>query len=95
MSLFSAGTAAAGKNVALYDEFLAGTDPQDPASEFKATIEFKDGKPVVSPSPDLGEARRYTIYGKKDIGNADEPWIQVNEGEETNYNFFKVIVDMP
>ena len=95
MDLFFAGTAAAGKNVALYDEFLAGTDPKDPASGFKAIIDIKDGKPVVSPSPDLGDARRYTIYGKKDIGDTSEAWIRVEEGGESQFRFFKVTVDMP
>jgi hypothetical protein len=94
-SVFLAGTAAVGKAVPLYAEFLAGTDPEDPTSEFKATIEFKDGLPVVSPSPDLGDARRYTVYGKKNIGDADEVWTPVCEGEEGNFNFFKVTVDMP
>jgi hypothetical protein len=95
LALFSAGTAAAGKSVPLYDEFLAGTDPEDEKSEFKATIELKNGTPVVSPSPDLGNARRYTVYGKKDIGDATEAWTPVVEGEESNYRFFKVTVDMP
>jgi len=94
-AVFLAGTAAVGKAVPLYAEFLAGTDPEDPTSEFKATIEFKNGSPVVSPSPDLGGTRRYTVYGKKDIGDADEVWTPVGEGEEANYRFFKVTVDMP
>ena len=95
MALFSAGTSAVGKNVALYDEFLAGTDPQNPASEFKAIIDVKDGKPIVSPSPDLGEARRYIIYGKKDIGNVSEEWRLVEDGCESQFRFFKVAVELP
>jgi hypothetical protein len=95
IDLFSAGTAAAGKSTPLYNEFLAGTDPKDVKSEFKATIELRNGIPVVSPSPDLGNARRYTVYGKKDIGDSTEVWVPVVDGEACDYRFFKITVALP
>ena len=95
--MFLAGTAAVGKAVPLYAEFLAGTDPEDPTSEFKATIEFRDGIPVVLPSPNLGDARRYVIKGKVNIDDPDEEWKPIDKGQEkaSGCKFFKVMVEMP
>jgi hypothetical protein len=96
MALFSAGTAAPGKSTPLYNEFIAGTDPTDVKSEFKAVIEIRNGLPVVLPSPDLGDARRYTVYGKVNISDTEEKWMPIsNEVKMKDYNFFKVTVDMP
>jgi hypothetical protein len=54
-----------------------------------------DGQPVVTYAPDLLEERQYKKLGKKDIGNPDEAWEEVKDGEEGNYNFFKVMVELP
>jgi hypothetical protein len=94
LAMYSSGASAAGKTVSLYQEFVAGTNPNDKESQFRAIIEFKDGLPVVSPSPNLGETRRYTIYGKNDIGNESEKWSLIDRGEECNYRFFKIKVEM-
>lgn len=77
------------------EEFIAGTDPTDPDSKFKAMIEMVNGIPVVTYVPDLLEDRKYIKYGKKDISDPDEPWVEVKEGEESDYNFFKVSVEIP
>jgi hypothetical protein len=75
------------------DEYIAGTDPNDAASSFIASIEIVDGKPVVTYTPDLVGERTYIKWGKKTL-SADEPWVEVGEGKESNYNFFKVTVEM-
>ena len=77
------------------EEFVAGTDPADPDSRLAAYIEMVDGMPVVTYSPDLLDERRYRKLGKKSIDDPNEDWVEVKDGEEGNYNFFKVTVDMP
>ena len=87
---------AAGRSYTLYAEYVTGTDPDDPENEeFTANIEIVDGKPVVTFSPDTPElraTRTYTILGNKTLD--DNGWEPVEEGEESNYNFFKVEVDL-
>ncbi|MBQ9431612.1 MAG: chitobiase/beta-hexosaminidase C-terminal domain-containing protein [Kiritimatiellae bacterium] len=77
------------------EEYVAGTDPNDPDSTLRAYIEVVDGKPVIACVPDLLDERVYKVWGKKDLGDPDEPWVEVREGEEDLYNFFKVTVEMP
>ncbi len=84
-----------GDGLTTSQEYIVGTDPTDPDSKFTASIEIVDGRPVVTYSPDLLEERRYKKLGKKDIGDPAEPWVEVKEGEEDAYNFFKVSVDLP
>ena len=84
-----------GDGLTTAQEYIAGTDPTDPDSKFTASIEIVEGRPVVSYSPDLLGERQYKKLGKNDIGNPDEAWVEVKDGEEGNYNFFKVIVDLP
>jgi hypothetical protein len=92
-AIFAGNIKASGKNVALYSEFLAGTDPSDTNSVFTAKIELKNGLPVVSPSPDLGEKRVYTIYAKKHLSESD--WIPIKSEDIEKYNFFKITVSLP
>lgn len=84
-----------GDGLTTAQEYIAGTDPTDPDSAFSASIKIVDGKPVVTYSPDLLSERKYIKLGKKDIGDPDEKWVEVEEGKEGEYNFFKVTVDMP
>jgi hypothetical protein len=84
-----------GDGLTTAQEYIAGTDPTDPDSKFSASIEMVDGKPVVTYSPDLLSERKYKKLGKRDIGDPDEEWSEVNDGEEGDYNFFKITVDMP
>ena len=76
-------------------EYIAGTDPTDPDSTFTASIEIVDGKPVVTYTPDLLSERKYIKLGKVNLSDPNEDWVEVKDGEEENYNFFKVTVDMP
>ena len=106
-AVMSAGEVRSAKGVPLWEEFVAGTDPDDEESKFSASISFDDeGKPVVMWSPALNDespleggstrmgARRYRVFGKNEL-TAAEGWTECPEGTEGNYRFFKVSVDMP
>ncbi len=74
-----------GDGMTAYEEFVAGTDPNDPASSFKADITMDaDGKPVVTWTPDLLEERQYRVLGKTNLDDAE--WLLV----EDSHRFFKV-----
>ena len=89
------------------NEYVAGTDPTNLASKLTATIKMgADGRPILSWKPPLnGEtevgagvregARRYSVLGKRDLGDGEEKWVPVAEGDESVYRFFKVGVEMP
>ena len=84
-----------GDGLTTAQEYVAGTDPNDPDSTFTASIEMVDGQPVVTYTPDLMEERQYKTFGKKRLDDPNEEWVEVKEGEESSYNFFKVTVDLP
>ena len=87
---------AAGNSLQVWHDYVAGTDPTDINDAFTATIKIVDDKPVISVVPQLPESekslRRYTVYGKVSLKDAD--WIEVKTGKESEYNFFKVTVEM-
>ena len=78
---------------------MAGTDPTNALSKFTAKIEMKDGTPIVTWSPALnGEGkcegvRVYRVWGKSNLG--DVAWTEVGAGDEGDYRFFRVTVEMP
>ncbi len=74
-----------GDGMTAYEEYVAGTDPNDPESSFKAEIAVgADGKPVVTWTPDLLEERQYRVLGKTNLDDAE--WLPVEDG----HRFFKV-----
>ena len=83
------------------EEYIAGTDPNDPDSKLTAVIEMVDkgdGKglqPVVTFTPDLLGERKYIKLGKVRLDDPDEKWTPVEAGEEGRFNFFKVTVELP
>ena len=92
---------AHGNPMYVWQDFIAGTDPTDKTSEFKASISIVDGKPVVSWTPDLNEGgakslRTYRTLGINDLAQSADPaaWREVTPGSESAYKFFKVEVDM-
>lgn len=84
-----------GNPVFVWQDYVAGTDPTDVNSKFKASITLVEGEPVVSWTPELepeqAALRKYTVYGKVHL--YDEKW-SVVEGDAGNYSFFKVTVEM-
>ena len=85
----------AGNAMLVWQDYVAGTNPMDPKDKFMASVTIIDGKPVVCWTPELSAEqaalRQYTIYGKSKL--QDSQWLKVN-GDEVNYNFFKVVVEM-
>lgn len=84
-----------GTPLLVWQDYVAGTDPTDPASKFTATIDFVDGHPVVTWSPKVEDAtfpRVYRIYGKVSLSDAD--WTELPKDKLDGYNFFKVTVEM-
>lgn len=74
----------------IWECYEAGLDPTDEKAEFNISFELVDGKPVLKVDPDLGTARIYKFYGSKDLTT----WTEVSAGNENDYNFFKVTVEM-
>ncbi len=78
------------------DEYVAGTDPNDPDSVLRASIEIVDGRPVVTWTPDLLGERKYRVLGKKTLDPAEE-WTDVTDEADIDaagWRFFKAKVEM-
>lgn len=82
-----------GRRMAAWDEWIAGTDPDDADDVLRPTIKFgDDGKPVVGWKPDLNEGgtksvRKYTVYGVENLG---DEWHEATDDDR----FFKVGVEL-
>ena len=79
----------------MWQDFLAGTDPEDDESLFKANIEMSGGTPSVTWSPDTPElraSRTYRIFGKESLSDAD--WTDVTGAIPADCRFFKITVDL-
>ena len=83
---------ADGDGLTVAEEYIAGTDPNDSGSTFRAVLEMASGKPVVSCVPHLIGERKYTLYGRKSL--SDEEWHEVTEGKESEYRLFRFAVQM-
>jgi hypothetical protein len=87
---------ASGNALQVWQDYVAGTDPTDVNDCFTAEIRVVDNVPVISWSPVLSATeaakRAYTIYGRTSLFSGD--WTPVPSGQEPNYNFFKVVVQM-
>ena len=81
-------SAANGKNK-VWECYLAGTSPTDPADRFLAEIVMdENGNPRVTWTPDLGGARDYAVEGKPSLaGEWGVP--------DADSRFFRVHVAMP
>ncbi len=89
---YDAAARSVGANgLALWESYLAGLVPTDAQSTFRALIAMRDGKPVVTWTPDLGDARGYTVYGARNLGEA---WQQVTDAPQ-DFRFFRVTVALP
>ena len=87
---------AAGNDLQVWQDYVAGTDPTDVNDVFRATVTVNGNTPVVSWTPVLSATeaakRTYTILGRQSLLTGD--WTVVPSGQESNYNFFKVRVQM-
>ena len=88
-----------GREMQVWQDYVAGTDPTKEDSRLSVKIEFEDGKPKISWTPNqntngkrIGE-RVYTVWGKKSID--DKNWTPNVDETTGEWNFFKVTVDMP
>ena len=79
-----------GKGIPLWQDYVAGTKPDDADDVFRITGfgVASDGTIDVQYYPDLGDRRTYTILG---CGNLGEAWHEKSGGDR----FFKVKVSMP
>lgn len=87
---------AAGNDMFVWQDYVAGTDPTNPNDRFCATISVVDGKVIVSYSPELDvqrkSLRQYTVWGKSKL--TDQEWHVVDDEDIGQFNFFKVTVEM-
>ena len=88
-----------GNEMLVWQDYVAGTDPTKEDSRLSIKIEFRDGKPKISWTPNqntnggrVGE-RVYTVWGKKNL--SDKEWTPNVDETTGEWNFFKVTVDMP
>ena len=104
-AIIKARLCASGKKMSLYDEFVAGTNPNVVGEEFAAIIEMlPDGTPDVKwkpYKPELLATRTFTTYGKKTLDDSSEwtplpmnPVTDADREQYRQYHFFKVEVKM-
>lgn len=85
-----------GRELTVWEDYVAGTNPTNVNSVFTAIIDLSGGKPSISWHPNLNEgriepARIYKVLGAKSL---DGEWLEV-DGNEEDFNFFTVTVEMP
>ena len=89
-----------GNRIPVWYDFVAGTAPMDLNDVFMVTLAFdEDGNPIVGWKPKLSQEeedqRIYTKYGTKCLGG-DINWEPIDgfKRKESDFNFFKVTVEM-
>ena len=92
----AAGNAKGKNGVALWESYVAGLDPTDATSQFKAIITMgANGEPSITWEPDMSKAdppRTYTTYGKANL--LDKAWTPVTDANRAAMRFFKVGVEI-
>ena len=84
---------ASGMPMFVWQDFVAGTDPTDVNSRFRATITIENNAPKIEWHPNLntnGEVRKYKVLGKTTL-LGDEEWAPMNSA----HRFFKVEIAVP
>ena len=79
--------------MAVWQDYVAGTDPTNPNDFLRAVISLSNDVPYVSWTPNLntnGEVRVYTVMGKTNL--TDAAWVCPTNAA---HRFFKVKVEMP
>ena len=86
----------AGKQLSVWQDYVAGTDPTNVASRLKARIEMRGNEPFITWEPDLNEngtksERLYKVYGSETLDGGGDWQYPTN----SLHRFFKVTVEMP
>ena len=86
----------AGKQLSVWQDYVAGTDPTNVASRLKARIEMRGDEPFITWEPDLNEngtkaVRLYKVYGSETLDGGGDWQYPTN----SLHRFFKVTVEMP
>ena len=77
------------------DEFVAGTDPNDPGSVLQVALEWKEGVADISWTPRLGD-RCYRVLAKKKMTAAKwEDVTDVADWQGEGWRFFAVMIEEP
>lgn len=93
---------AAGREMAVWEDYVAGTDPTDRNDVFRITdVKMENGALKISWSPDLNEGgtkseRRYILKGRRSLFGAEE-WVDMETvpmDRKADYKFFRVSVEM-
>jgi len=89
-----------GRALIVWDDYVAGTNPEDLNSKFTTYITIEDGVANVTWKPDLNQGgkksvRKYTTLGCENLGGTWQDMSTVLETDRSNYRFFKVTVEMP
>lgn len=95
MSMLTGKKDGSGKQLNVWHDYVAGTDPTDVNDLFQTIIEFEAGLPKVGWRPNLnekGETRTYKVYGRHSLSNEVVWEYPANSAE---HQFFKVDVSMP
>ena len=85
-----------GRDMYVWQDFIAGTNPLSGKSFLRTLITMKDGKPIITWTPALnGEGKKtgirtYKIYGSTDL----QSWETYDGVSETSNEYFKVSVDL-
>ena len=72
-----------------WQEYVAGSNPTNYLSVFRAVLTISNNTPWITWSPDLGTARVYSLWGKTNL--TDAAWGPTNAASR----FFRVSVGMP
>ena len=78
-----------GREMKVWEEYVAGTNPSDADDKFTVSIGITNGVPTLSWLPDLGSDRVYKIYGTDDLTSG--AW-QCPTNDRSR--FFKVVVEL-
>ncbi len=83
-----------GDGMTTAQEYLAGTDPNDPGSVFAVRLAIDGGNPVVDWAPELGGGRTYRLWAKRSM--EEDRWTDVTGVADlagAGWRFFAVSVE--
>lgn len=94
----AAAQAKAANGRPVWQCYVAGLDPMDAESEFKAEMSVKGGILKVGPVDGEKDGRTYRVMGRKELGEETAGWTDVT-GQEADWvkkgwRFFKVGVEL-